>query len=250
MQRIRILLLCFVGISFQPAEGQTTSRNNSTLTITKFICLKTIEKKDLFTVKFNKQDSLSQLRQYIYKTNVLADTGRHEFHVLISGLLEEVKKKSLPISADRFNLYIENYNNSCQIIDYLSLQKIPSGFFEFSKKFYGEKICNPGNPSCFKVFIRTFTKHYNNFRLVSTGDKPFPGKEQAVVTTHNQLEKIIPEINPTFSSFSKKKQIAFQRKVQVVNPWIESFKKGISYNKTQEAFFADDEFLLLIPENQ
>jgi hypothetical protein len=250
MQRISFLLLFFLGIAFQTSKGQKQSWSSPDNAPTAFVSLKTISKKAHFPMKFDNRDSLVQLQQYILKNNAQADTGRDEFHRLIYSLQEEVKKSSQSISSDKYNSTIKNYNNACQIIDYLSLQKIPSSFFEFSKEYYRKQICDPRKPLSLKAFRRTFTKHYKNYRLVRTGDKPNHGKDQPLVTTHNQLEKIMAEINPTFTSFSIKKQISLQRKVQIVNPWIESFKKGVTYNQTRETFFVDDEYLLLIPENQ
>jgi hypothetical protein len=125
MQRISFLLLFFLGSAFQTSEGQKQYRIAPDSAPTVFVSLKAIGKKAHFPMKSDKRDSMVRLQQYILNNNAQADTGRVEFHWLTYSLQEEVNKSSKPISSDRYNSYIKNYNNICQIIDYLSIQNTP-----------------------------------------------------------------------------------------------------------------------------
>lgn len=247
MQPIRFLFFFFFLLLCLASEGQKNSNGKPMAAVNKFICLKPIEKNAQWTMNNRDFNSENQLKRQIIKLNPLCDTMRDEFHLLIHCLLKEITKSNLPVTGGDYNLFMNNYNNICQILDFLWSQNLPKSFLILSKNFYLQQIDNPAKEYSYSKVIRIFRKQYPHYRLIKTGNKPINGDELIVQTPHNQLEKIIAQINPCFASFSIKKQLKYQRQVQVINPWIGSFKKGLTYNTTRETFFAEDELVLLVP---
>lgn len=248
MHHLKYLLFLFLLFPFQLSEAQNPSASMPLSPAQKFFCLKPIGKKDPWAMNINDTDILQRLQQYIIKNNPHADTDRSEFHQLILGLRDQAIKNPYPLSAEVYNSAIDNYNNICQILDYLNRQNIPHAFLKFSEDFYLQQICKNEKTFRFDEVAYSFHKNYNRYKLVKTSAQPIQKNEAFMLTTHNQLEKILIQINPHFALLSIKKQIKYQKQVQFINPWIESFRKGITYNASLETFIIDDDLLLLIPE--
>jgi len=244
MQRFSILLIFPLLIFSHTTAGQKNTASSEMVRVHKFVSLKPIHA----ALNIAAPLMAHQIQNFIMKANPLADTGRVEFHQLILALQDEISKNSFSISSDKFNQKINNYNNICQILDYLELKKTPSVYLNFSEDFYLTQIRKSQKVFSFQKVCHTFNNTFQSYKLIKTGDKAIPGNETILITAHNQLEKILAEQNTKFSRLSVKKQLKYQRKIQIINPWIESFKKGITYNATRETFFADDEMILLIPE--
>lgn len=248
MYHIKHLLFLIFIFHFHIAGGQYASASKSLSPAQKFICLKPIAKKVQLTLDTDDANVQNHLTYYITKNNTQADTLRPEFHHLILGLLDEAIKNQLHLSIEAYNSAINNYNNICQIIDYLREVNIPPPFLKISEDFYRQQIRNREKLFRFNDVVYSYHKYYKASKLIKTGNQLFKENEAIVSTSHNQLEKILEPINHHFSSLSIKKQITYQRHVQMINPWIESFRKGITYNDTRETFIVDDDLLLLIPE--
>ncbi len=248
MHHLKYLLFLLLLFPFHLAEAQHASASKPFSPAQKFFCLKPIGKKVIWAININDTDILQRLQQYISKNNPHVDTERTEFHQLILGLRDQALKNPYPLSAEVYNSAIGNYNNICQILDYLNRQNIPPSFLKISENFYLQQIRENEKTFRFDELAYSFHKNYNRYKLVKTGAQPVQDNEAFMLTTHNQLEKILTQINPRFALLSIKKQIKYQKQVQLINPWIESFRKGITYNASRETFIIDDDLFLLIPE--
>ena len=248
MHHLKYLLFLLLLFSFHLARTQHSSASKTLSQAKKFLCLKPIGKKIILAMDKDNTDILHQLQLYICKNNPHADSERTEFRQLILGLGDHAIKNQYHLSAEFYNSAIDNYNNICQILDYLNRQNIPPSFLMISEGFYLQQIRKNEKSFRFDVVAYSFRKNYNRHNLVKTGALPIHKNEAVMHTTHNQLEKILTQFSPHFSLLSIKKQIKYQKQIQCINPWIESFRKGITFNSSRETFIIDDELFLLIPE--
>jgi hypothetical protein len=230
-------------------KGQSISVNQPNHSTQKFIPLKTIRKTTKHLPKTNNSEYTNQLKAFIVKTNPQADTLRIEFLQLISGLNEVLCTVPSTSFSKIYNSIINNYNSICMIIDFLKRQHVPFLFQKKSEEFYLQHLTDSNRLFRVSNVIFAYKKYYTTYKLVKTGDPSFENNEHGIVlTSHNQLEKIVNQINPDFASASIRKQEKFQKQVQLLNPWIESFQKGITYNTTLKTYMVDDNQLVLIPE--
>jgi hypothetical protein len=151
----------------------------------------------------DEQEHIRIMRDFIKKSNPLADTISIEFKTLVNLLGNQIYNNEGALSAADYNFNVDHYNNCRLISGYISKTKLPPLFKESLRKHYSKLIICQGNEKNAGDEMNWLNWIPSGGIVVIVPDENTGTSQKGIVfTKQTGLADIIKVVYPQFAKFS------------------------------------------------